>query len=191
MRIHRETKTPGDIINISLLDDENNMMLEFENRSHSFGIKIAVCDSQGYLVYLIDDTSSGDYDELTIMDDSREVVKLKIADNFFASYHVSITAADGEYDFLLFRRTLKKNGAAIAEIKPHLAKLGMAADSDNDAKTKTTLGIIGLLRDGAVSILDHIDFDIHTDDPQSLKLYMVILYSMQYLVINRITSLID
>jgi len=190
MRIHRESKSLDDIINIFFLDQDNNVILEFEDKAHSMGSKIAVYDNAGYPVYLIDDTTSGRNTELTIFKDTTEAAKLQIADNFFAGYNVSIEAQDGNYHFYFMQRSFEKNGSLIAEIKPHPENVEALIDKDHKKTEKINLGIIKLLRQGKVSLLNHIDFDLHADDAESQKLYLTMLYAIQFLVVNKISSAI-
>ena len=194
MRIHRKNKSPDDIINISFLDQDHNVILEFEDKAHSSGSKILVYDNLGYPVYLIDDTTNGDYTELTILQGSKAAAKLQISDNFFAGYNVSIDSADGIYGFHFLRRALEKNGVPVAEIRPHPVKVEALIDDNTSGNSNNTeranLGIIRLLRKGKVNILNYIDFDIHADDPASLNLYLTMLYVIQFLVMSKITSLI-
>jgi len=190
MRIHRESKSLDDMINIFFLDQDNNVILEFEDKAHSLGSKIAVYDNNGYPVYLIDDTTSGRNTELTIFQGTKEAARLQIADNFFAGYNVSIEAQDGNYHFFFMHRALEKNGVPIAEIKPHPDKVEALIDKDSRKTEKINLGIIKLLRQGKVSLLNHIDFDIHTDDAESQRLYLTMLYVIQFLVVGKISSAI-
>ena len=200
MIIHRESKSSNDIINTLFLDEENNVILEFEDKSHYLGTKIAVYNGLGDPIYLIDDTSTGNRTELSILQGSKQAATLQIADNFFSSYNVSISAATGKYEFHFMHRALEKNGVPIAIIKPHPIKIEKLLDEGNEPSDapdiasekieRANSGIIKLLRKGGVSLLNHIEFDITADNSDSLNLYLTMLYVIQFLVVNKITSII-
>lgn len=82
MKVINSNHYGGNATNIVMKDEENKIVVVFEDKSTVLGNKIIVYDNDGNVIYFLDEDISQTYDAFNIMKDSNVIFTATRDDNY-------------------------------------------------------------------------------------------------------------
>lgn len=115
MKIIKSNHYGGNATNIVMKDEDNKIVVVFEDKSTILGNKITVYDDEGNVIYFLDEDISQTYDAFSIMKDSNAIFNVLRDDNF-AHRVIKIENRGSRYTFSALNKILQIDGDKAAKL---------------------------------------------------------------------------
>ena len=115
MKVITSNHYGGNLTNIVMKDENNSIVVVFEDKSTVLGNKIIVYNNDGGAIYFLDEDITQDYDAFNLMKDSNVLFNVKRDDNIVHRV-IKIENRGSEYTFSALNRTLHIDGNKIAKL---------------------------------------------------------------------------
>lgn len=115
MKVIKSNHYGGNATNIVMKDEDNNIVVVFEDKSTVLGNKITVYDDDGNVIYFLDEDISQAYDAFRIMKDSNVLFNVKRDDNLVHRV-IRIENRGSQYTFSALNKVLQMDGNKTAKL---------------------------------------------------------------------------
>ncbi len=115
MKVIKSNHYGGNATNIVMKDEDNKIVVVFEDKSTVLGNKITVYDNDGNVIYFLDEDISQSYDSFRIMKDANVIFNVKRDDNFVQKV-IKIENRGSEYTFSALNKILQMDGNKLAKL---------------------------------------------------------------------------
>lgn len=113
MKIIKSNHYGGNATNIVMKDEDNKIVVVFEDKSTVLGNKIIVYDNDGNIIYFLDEDISQTYDAFNIMKDSNIILTV-IRDDNYVHRVIKIENRGSQYTFSPINKILQIDGNKLA-----------------------------------------------------------------------------
>lgn len=115
MKIIKSNHYGGNATNVVLKDENNKIVVVFEDKSTVLGNKIAVYDGDGNAIYFLDEDISQVHDAINIQKDADTIASVT-RDDSLVHRIINIKSRGKDYTFSILNKVLHKDGKKIAKL---------------------------------------------------------------------------